>query len=229
MLTGRRGFIPVPFAFGDPVVGFGGGLGIVFYQPPPLKNADTVDMRRPPPSVGIGGFYTSQSAWGVAGGVYRPWHNDRFRYLGIIGGGQAGLNYFGVRDSPFQHNPLDYNFETGRHAAARAGARRSTSRSTSARSTTYVHTRSTVRLACSGCRSSCRARAEDRHRRSRRQPRVRHAQQLPRRDRGASISRRRSPATRPGSAAPTDSAGSTRTRSAMRSRGTCGGSPADST
>jgi len=110
VLTGRPGFIPVPFAFGDPVLGLGGGLAVVFYQAPPLKNQDTVDMRRPPASEGVGGFYTSKSAWGGAGGLYRPWHNDRFRYLGIIGGGEAGLHYFGVRDSPFQHNPLDYNF-----------------------------------------------------------------------------------------------------------------------
>jgi hypothetical protein len=110
LLTGSHGFVPVPFAFGNPVVGLGGGLGVVFYRPPALKNTDTVDMRRPPPSVGLGGFYTSQAAWGVVGGVYRPWAQDRFRYLGIVGGGLAGLNYFGVRDSPFQHNPLDYNF-----------------------------------------------------------------------------------------------------------------------
>lgn len=111
LFTGIHGFVPVPFAFGNPVVGLGGGLGIVFYHPPALKNTDTVDMRRPPPSVGIGGFFTSQSDWGAAGGVYHPWRNDRYRYLGIIGGGQVGLNYFGVRDSPFQHNPLDYQFE----------------------------------------------------------------------------------------------------------------------
>jgi hypothetical protein len=111
VLSSRRGFIPVPFAFGDPVVGFGGGLAVVFYRPPPAGKLDTVDMRRPPPSAGVGGFYTGQSAWGAAGGLYRPWHHDRFRYLGVIGGGSAGLNYFGVRDSPLQHNPLDYTFE----------------------------------------------------------------------------------------------------------------------
>ena len=110
VLSSKPGFIPVPFAFGDPVVGFGGGLGLLFYRPPATKS-DTVDMRRPPPSVGIGGFYTGQSAWGFAGGLYRPWHGDRFRYLGIIGGGQADLNYFGLRDSPLQHNPLQYSFE----------------------------------------------------------------------------------------------------------------------
>ncbi len=110
LFTGSHGFVPVPFAFGNPVVGLGGGLGIVFYRPPTLKNTDTVDMRRPPPSVGIGGFYTSQAAWGVGVGVYRPWHNDRYRYFGALGGGEVGLNYFGVRDSPFQHNPLDYQF-----------------------------------------------------------------------------------------------------------------------
>jgi hypothetical protein len=110
LLTGSHGFVPVPFAFGNPVVGLGGGLGIVFYRPPILKNTDTVDMHRPPPSAGIGGFYTSKAAWGAAGGLYRPWANDRFRYLGIVGGGEAGLHYFGVRDSPFQQNPLEYNF-----------------------------------------------------------------------------------------------------------------------
>ena len=110
LLTGHRGFVAAPFAFGNPVVGFGGGLGLVFYRPPPSRNIDTVDMRRPPPSIGVGGFYTSQADWGIAGGLYRPWHNDRFRYLGIVGGGLAGLNFFGVRDSPFQQNPLDYNF-----------------------------------------------------------------------------------------------------------------------
>jgi len=111
LLTGSHGFVPVPFAFGNPVVGLGGGLGIVFYRPPVLKNTDTVDLRRPPASVGIGGFYTSKAAWGAAGGAYKPWHNDRYRYLGVIAGGSAGLHYFGLRDSPFQHNPLDYTFE----------------------------------------------------------------------------------------------------------------------
>ena len=76
VLSSRRGFIPVPFAFGDPVVGFGGGLGLIFYRPPAVKS-DTVNMRRPPASSGIGGFYTGQSAWGFAGGLYRPWHGDR--------------------------------------------------------------------------------------------------------------------------------------------------------
>ena len=69
LLTGSHGFVPVPFAFGNPTVGLGGGLGIVFYRPPALKNTDTVDMRRPPPSAGVGGFYTSQNAWGVGGGL----------------------------------------------------------------------------------------------------------------------------------------------------------------
>jgi hypothetical protein len=110
LLTGVNGVVPVPFAFGNPVVGVGGGLGLVFYHPPVLKNTDTVDMRRPPPSFGVGGFYTSKAAWGAVGGLYRPWHNDRFRYLGIVGGGEVGLHYFGVRDSPFQQNPLDYNW-----------------------------------------------------------------------------------------------------------------------
>jgi hypothetical protein len=111
VLSSRRGFVPVPFAFGDPVVGFGGGLGVIFYEPPPATKRDTVNMRRPPPSWGVGGFYTGQSAWGGVGGLYRPWHGDRFRYLGIVGGGSAGLKYYGVRDSPLQHDPLEYTFE----------------------------------------------------------------------------------------------------------------------
>src|SRR3954454_6634825 len=61
VLSSRRGFIPVPFAFGDPVVGFGGGLAVVFYRPPPAGKLDTVDMRRPPPSAGLGGvLYRSE-------------------------------------------------------------------------------------------------------------------------------------------------------------------------
>src|SRR3982751_1022276 len=111
VLSSRRGFIPVPFAFGDPVVGFGGGLAVVFYRPPPAGKLDTVDMRRPPPSAGIGGVFPRPRAGGLARRVVWAGHGDRFRYLGIVGGGSAGLNYFGVRDSPLQHNPLDYTFE----------------------------------------------------------------------------------------------------------------------
>ena len=161
----------------------GGGLGIVFYRPPTLKNADTVDMRRPPPSVGIGGFYTSQADWGAVGGVYRPWAKDRYRYLGIIGGGLAGLNYFGVRDSPFQHNPLDYNFYpvgTLQRVQARVldfplyvGAEY-----------VFVHTRS---LFDSALRLPVELAGHEQKidmGGSGRQPRLRHAQQLPRRDDG---------------------------------------------
>src|SRR3954468_11723568 len=111
VLSSRRGFIPVPFAFGDPVVGFGGGLAVVFYRPPPAGKLDTVDMRRPPPSAGIGGFYTGQSAWGFAGGPYPPWHGDWVRYRGVLGGGKAELTYLGGRKSPLQHNPLEYPSE----------------------------------------------------------------------------------------------------------------------
>ena len=229
LLTGSHGFVPVPFAFGNPVVGFGGGLGIVFYRP-----AGPEEHRHgghaAPATVGRHRrlLHQPERDWGVAGGLYRPWRNDRYRYLGIVGGGQVGLNYFGVRDSPFQHNPLDYQFEPV-GTLQRVQARIADFPLYVGAEYAYVHTRSLFD-------SALRLPVElPKHEQKidigglARQPGVRHAQQLPRCD-----ERRRSlgeghAASPPGSAARTASAGSTRSRWAMPSRGTCGDSPADST
>ena len=185
-------------------------------------------MRRPPASAGIGGFYTSENAWGVAGGAVSPVaqrpvplsrHHRRRT-------GRTELLRRARQSVPAQSARLQ--LRAGRHAAARAGARR-------VDFPLYVGAEYDVRPHAEHCSTrvlrlpsrAAGARAEDRHRRSRRQPRVRHAQQLPRRDGGGRSlgegHRLRALARRQRRLRPVQ-----RVRARLcAAEDTCGGSPAD--
>src|SRR5436190_4006176 len=80
-------FLPVPIVITEPAVGYGGGLGAVFFHQLPDRSSGQLVT----PSVSIGaGFYTSDRSWGGGLGHFHSWKGDLWRAQGFVG--KAGLN-----------------------------------------------------------------------------------------------------------------------------------------
>jgi hypothetical protein len=103
-LLKHKGALPVPVVITEPAVGYGLGLGLVFFSGP-LQQTEGVDgdsrSNRVPPNVtAVGGLYTQNGTWAAAVGHFHTWDNDRYRYLGGLAKVDAHLDYFGLSSQP---------------------------------------------------------------------------------------------------------------------------------
>jgi hypothetical protein len=103
-LLKHRGALPVPIVITEPAVGYGLGLGLLFFSGP---MADITarppgdDQPRVPPNVtALGGGYTRNGTWAAAFGHFHTWDGDRYRYLGGIAKVDAQLDYYGLSSQP---------------------------------------------------------------------------------------------------------------------------------
>ena len=99
MLLSHRGVLPVPTIVTEPPVGYGLGLGLLYFTMP-KHDADApqseVKSSAPPNITGLGGFATGTHSWGVGLMHFHTWDDDRIRYLGILGKINLHLNYYGA-------------------------------------------------------------------------------------------------------------------------------------
>jgi hypothetical protein len=103
-LLEHKGALPVPVVVTEPAVGYGLGLGLLFFSGPMADTAsnDTGETgnRIPPNVTALGGIYTENGTWAAAAGHFHTWDNDRYRYLGAIAKVDAHLDYFGLSGQP---------------------------------------------------------------------------------------------------------------------------------
>lgn len=97
-LLDRRGFLPVPLIITEPAVGYGGGLGVLFFREPPREAAEGGQGRRrgPPDVFGVAAAATENGTrFAGAGGMF-SFDEDRWRYRGGLGVTSVNLDFYGV-------------------------------------------------------------------------------------------------------------------------------------
>jgi len=100
MLLSHRGVLPVPTIVTEPAVGYGLGLGLLYFTMPkhdPDAPQSELKSSAPPNITGLGGFATATHSWGVGLMHFHTWDDDRIRYLGIVGKINLHLNYYGAQ------------------------------------------------------------------------------------------------------------------------------------
>lgn len=106
MLMHHKGVLPVPDIVTEPAIGYGFGLGLLYFTAPPSTEAsandddgnDTQPPRMKPPNItGIGGLATNTHSWAAGLMHFHTWDDDHIRYLGVLGKLDLHLNYYGPR------------------------------------------------------------------------------------------------------------------------------------
>ncbi|MGY2486071.1 BamA/TamA family outer membrane protein [Cupriavidus sp. CP313] len=103
-LLNHKGALPVPVVITEPAVGYGGGLGLMFFSESMADAAASAKASgkgpAPPNISAIGGAYTENGTWGAGVAHFHTWDGDRYRYLGAIAKVDANLDYFGLLNKP---------------------------------------------------------------------------------------------------------------------------------
>jgi hypothetical protein len=105
MLLSHKSVLPVPTIITEPAVGYGFGLGLLYFSMPEKRKdasssegseAPEAESRKVPPNItGVGAFVTGTHSWGVGLAHFHTWDEDRIRYLGVIGKVNLHLNWYG--------------------------------------------------------------------------------------------------------------------------------------
>lgn len=98
-LLNHHGFLLVPIIVSDPAVGYGGGLGLVFFHRPEGSAATrtTADGKTrfiSPNIYGGGGLKTENRSKAYGGGAVMHFDEDRWRYRGFIGDASFNLGFY---------------------------------------------------------------------------------------------------------------------------------------
>lgn len=103
-LLNHKGALPVPTVITEPAVGYGAGLGLLFFSEPVSEAAASARASgkgpAPPNITAIGGAYTENGTWAAGLAHFHTWDGDRYRYLGAIAKVDAQLDYYGLLNQP---------------------------------------------------------------------------------------------------------------------------------
>lgn len=95
-LATRIGFMPVPFIVTEPAVGYGVGLGLIFFHRSKEEKESRKFSKLPPSLSMVGGLYTENGTWAgmiVHQGSYKK---DHIRYLGMLGYTDLNIDFYGA-------------------------------------------------------------------------------------------------------------------------------------
>ncbi|MDR5740001.1 BamA/TamA family outer membrane protein [Caballeronia sp. LZ016] len=100
VLLSHRGVLPVPNIITEPAIGYGLGLGLLYFTAPKHEdgNSDPASEGRelsPPNITGVGAFGTGTHSWGVGVAHFHTWMDDHIRYFGALGRVNLHLNWYG--------------------------------------------------------------------------------------------------------------------------------------
>ncbi len=103
-LLKHRGLLPVPIIITEPALGYGGGLGALWFKDS-LEEAGERSLaetgRRAPPSIAaLAGFKTQNGSWGGFAGYFAPLAGDRYRVLAGAGKVSLNLDYYDRNGRP---------------------------------------------------------------------------------------------------------------------------------
>jgi hypothetical protein len=104
-LLEKKGFLPVAIVITEPAVGYGGGLGMVYFH-------DKFGGQDGKPSVSaIAAAGTENGTWFVGGGHLGIWKDDTIRYVGGAGVGRVKMQYYGILSDEPIGSELGINFD----------------------------------------------------------------------------------------------------------------------
>ena len=123
-LLKQKGFLPVGDIITEPAVGFGLGLGLLFFHESfdqRMAEAQTEEdeddndgrpRRLAPPSIsGIFGAATENGTWGAGGFHFGSWKRDSIRYMGGLGTLSVNLKFYGKNEDSILKDGVEYNLE----------------------------------------------------------------------------------------------------------------------
>src|SRR5262245_47490812 len=109
-LLDRKGFLPVPILITEPAVGYGGGVGLLFFRDS-LRDASAKSGRVTPPDIyGVALAATENGTQVIGGGGMFTFNEDRWRYRGAVGLADVNLTFYGIGGSPDDES-TDYNLD----------------------------------------------------------------------------------------------------------------------
>lgn len=95
-LLNKQGFLPVPISITEPALGYGGGLGALYFHAKPDSDQHTKSRTVMPSISGVGGAKTDNGSWFVGAGHLGIWQQDTIRYTGIIAKTKFNMDYYGL-------------------------------------------------------------------------------------------------------------------------------------
>jgi len=106
-LLDRKGFLPVPIVITEPAIGYGGGLGLLFFH----RNEQAAAEGRPtPPDISaLAAFGTENGSKGAAAGHLGFSEDRRWRYA--VGAGSASVNLTLYGDSGALPGGVPFNLD----------------------------------------------------------------------------------------------------------------------
>ncbi len=93
-LNTEAGFLPVPITITEPALGFGLGLGAVFFHKSKSTPSGKSKGQLPPIMTAAAGAYTSNGTWMVMLAHQGSYKMDRIRYTGALGYLSVNLEYY---------------------------------------------------------------------------------------------------------------------------------------
>jgi len=110
-LLQQKGFLPVPILITEPAVGYGGGLGALFFRESigeAAARAKETGRLAPPDIYGLGAVGTDNGSKGAAAGGMVSFDNDHYRWRGGIARPSINLDFYG-RGGDL--GPVGYNLD----------------------------------------------------------------------------------------------------------------------
>ena len=97
-LLRNKGFLPVPMIITEPAVGYGGGLGLIFFHP---NEGQGVDGKPMPPSVSaVFGMGTENGTWAGGAAHIGFWRQNTIRTTSALIVPSVNIDFFGGGDLP---------------------------------------------------------------------------------------------------------------------------------
>jgi hypothetical protein len=113
-LAKQGAFLPVPMIITEPAVGYGGGLGALFFHGGnPLSKQPAPGERNIPPSISAAlAFFTENGSKGGGIAHFGVFKQDHIRYIGVLAAASLNLEYWGTTGRP-RPEPLQYGVNGG--------------------------------------------------------------------------------------------------------------------
>jgi len=97
-LLNQKGFLPVPIIITEPAVGYGGGVGALFFRQSIAEaeaKAQETGRLAPPDIYALGGAATENGTWAGFGGGMVSFADDKYRWRGALARLSVNLDFFG--------------------------------------------------------------------------------------------------------------------------------------
>ncbi|HEX6590490.1 MAG TPA: BamA/TamA family outer membrane protein [Moraxellaceae bacterium] len=113
-LLDMKGFLPVPIIITEPAVGYGGGMGVVFFNES-IRDASTKARSSghvtPPDMYGGMAAYTENGTKAAAAGGMMNFADDHYRWRGVVGWVNPNLEFYGKGQVLGAAPVIDYTLE----------------------------------------------------------------------------------------------------------------------